>query len=90
MNLKQQYYANYRWFFILAAFLAPLNAADTLLKGWDHFLAQGFIYPVFLTVIFCLSLLAALTKREWFHAFYAIFFLFYLTAFIAVNLRLLA
>lgn len=73
-NLKQHFFANHRWFFLLAALLALLDAVDTLLKGWEHFLAQGIIYPVFLSTLVVLSLVAAFTRREAFHALFAIFF----------------
>ncbi len=33
LNFKSYYYANHRWFFALAALLAPIDAVDTLLKG---------------------------------------------------------
>lgn len=88
-DLKQHFFANHSWFFILAACLAPLDAVDTFLKGWDHFVAQGLIYPFFLTILFITSLIAAFTTREKYHAFFAVFFLFYLVAFIGINLRVL-
>jgi hypothetical protein len=33
--------------------------------------------------------LAAVTRRVWFHAFFAVFSLLYLLAFISINLRVL-
>ena len=33
-DFKQHFYSNHRWFFVLAALLPPLDAADTLLKGY--------------------------------------------------------
>lgn len=90
IDFKHHFYANHRWFFRLAAALPIVDALDTLLKGWDHFLAQGLIYPVTLSLLFVLSLVGAFTSRERFHAFYAVFFLIYILLFIGINLRTLA
>jgi len=89
-NLKLHFYANHRAFFALAALLAPIDAVDTLLKGWDHFLAQGPLYVLFLLVVLILSIIAARTRNESYHAFFSVFFLVYLVAFISINLRVLA
>lgn len=89
-DLKAHYYANHRWFFMLAALLPPLDALDTYLKGWDHFVAQGVIYPISMLLLFGLNLTAAFTRNERFHAFYAVFFMVYLLVFISINLRVIA
>jgi hypothetical protein len=88
-DLKQHFYGNHRWFFVLAAVLPPLDALDTLLKGVAHFTAQGPIYVITLVLIFGLSLVAASTTNERFHKFFAIFFLIYLSVFISINLNVL-
>jgi hypothetical protein len=88
-DLKQHFYANHRWFFLLAALLAPIDAIDTLLKGLAHFYAQGPLYVVTLLIVFVFSLIAAFTRRERFHKFFAVFFLIYILVFIGINLRLL-
>ena len=88
-DLKLHFYANHRWFFILAALLPPIDFLDTSLKGWAHLIAQGLIYPISLTVWFLLIIVAAVTRREWFHKFFAVFFLLYLLVFIGINLRVL-
>jgi len=88
-DLKQYFFHNRRWFFVLGALLAPLDAIDTALKGWDHLSAQGLLYPITITLLFSLNLIAALTAREGFHKFYALLFLGYLILFIAINLRML-
>jgi hypothetical protein len=88
-NFKQHFYANHRWFFVLAALLPPLDAVDTLLKGFAHFAAQGSIYPVTIVSIFALNLVAATTDDERFHKFFALFFLVYILIFIGINLRVL-
>lgn len=88
-DLKQHYYANHRWFFVLAALLPVVDAVDTLLKGWAHFSAQGPLYIVTLSLIFVLSVIGAATRRERFHGGFGLFFLVYMLAFISINLRVL-
>ena len=89
IDLKQHFYANRRWYFTLAALLAPIDAADTLLKGWDHFVAQGPVYLLTLSLVFVLSLIASFTRNEKYHSFFAVFFLLYILAFISINLLVL-
>jgi hypothetical protein len=89
-DLKLHYYQNHRSFFLLAALLFPVDAIDTLLKGWDHFLNQGTVYVLTLTLLCGLCLVAAITKNERYHAIFSVFFLFYLLVFITINLRVLA
>jgi hypothetical protein len=43
-----------------------------------------------IALIFALSLIAAWTKNEKYHKFFAVFFLFYLSVFISINLYVLA
>jgi hypothetical protein len=90
VDLKKHYYANHRWFFILAALLPPLDAVDTALKGREHFIAQGPVYVFTISIIFILCVIAALTRRERYHAAFSIFFLIYILAFISVNLLTIA
>lgn len=85
-DFKSHFYDNRRWFFALSALLAPLDAIDTLLKGVDHFQAQGIIYPITIALILVLSGAGALTKNEKYRKFFAVFFLVYLIGFITVNL----
>ena len=89
IDLRRHFYANRRWFFVLAALLAPIDALDTLLKGWDHFVAQGPIYLLTLSLVLVLSLIAAVTRGEKYHSFFAVFFFAYILAFISINLRVL-
>lgn len=89
INLKQHFYANHRGFFLLGALLAPLDMVDTLLKGWDHFAAQGPVYPASMVLVLVLNLIAAWTKNEKYHAFFAVFFAVWLLIFIGINLRVL-
>jgi hypothetical protein len=55
-----------------------------------HFQAQGPIYVVTLSLLFVLSVVAAITRNQRFHGTFSVFFLLYLLAFISVNLRVLA
>jgi hypothetical protein len=89
LDLKTHFYTNHRGFFVLAALLPPLDAVDTVLKGWAHFQAQGPLYVFTLLILFVLSVIGASTRREGFHKLYAVFFLVYILVFIGINLRLL-
>ncbi len=89
MDFKEHYFENHRAFFLLAAALPPLDAIDTLLKGYAHFVAQGTIYPVTLSLVFVLSIVAARTKNETYHKAFSVFFLVYILAFITINLNTL-
>jgi hypothetical protein len=88
-DFEQHFYANHRWFFALAALLAPLDGIDTYLKGFAHFTAQGAIYPITIVTLTALNLAAVFTKDERFHKFFSLFFLVYLLIFIGINLRVL-
>ena len=90
LNFKAHYYRNRIWFFSIAALLPPLDAADTLLKGYAHFQAQGPFYVIFLSIVFILTIFGAILQNERYHAFFSIFFLAYMLAFIGVNLNILA
>jgi hypothetical protein len=61
-----------------------------LLKGTEHFRAQGPLYVVFLAVVLVLMVIAARTRGAGSHALFAVFFLVYLIAFISINLCVLA
>jgi hypothetical protein len=88
-DAKKNFYYNTCWFFSVAALLPILDAADTLLKGYEHFQAQGVIYPIFLVILVILNIIGAITKNEKYHKFFAIFFLFYLIGYIFINLNTL-
>jgi hypothetical protein len=89
VDIKAHYFRNSRLFFALGALLAPIDVIDTLLKGWDHFLAQGLIYVVSMAVFVGLFVTATLIRNGRFHAFFAVFFLIYLLVFIGINLSVL-
>jgi hypothetical protein len=90
MNFKENFYEDNRWFFALAAILPPLDFFDTLLKGYAHLAAQGSIYIVTILLITILSIIAAITKNQKYHMFFAVFFLVYISFFISVNLNMFA
>ena len=90
IDYKQYFYGNHRWFFALATLLAPLDAVDTLLKGYEHFVAQGPIYVVTILLLFILNLIAVFTKNEKYHKFFSVFFLVYILFFISVNLSIIS
>jgi hypothetical protein len=89
IDLKIYFYDNAKWFFGLAALLPLLDAVDTRLKGWEHFVAQGPIYVITIVLIFILCVIGSRTKKEYYHIGFAIFFLVYILVFISINLPVL-
>jgi hypothetical protein len=75
VDYKTHYYANHRAFFIIFGLYGPVDVVDTLLKGVPHFLEQGPPYVVSTTVFIVGMTIAAITKNERYHQFYALFFL---------------
>ena len=89
-DLKAHFSDNHRWFFCLGALLPVVDAADTMLKGWEHFLAQGPLYMATGSIFFVLCLVAAAVKKEFIHAAFGILFLVYMLVFISINLKVLS
>jgi hypothetical protein len=89
-DMRNYFSENRRSFFLLAATLTPIDLVDTMLKGLAHFYAQGPYYIFTILLVFTLCMIGAFTKSEKYHKFFAIFFLMYILAFIAINLRMLA
>lgn len=89
-NMREHYYSSHRLFFVLAALIVVLDLVDTLLKGVEHFQAQGVQYAVTIGVLTVMCLAAAFTKDQRYHAFFAVFYLLVLFALIALNLSILA
>jgi hypothetical protein len=75
VDYKMHYYANHRAFFILFALFVPVDIVDTLLKGIPHFLEQGLRYDISATLQFVGLTIAAITRNERYHQFFAIYFL---------------
>jgi hypothetical protein len=90
LDLRDHFYKNRSWFFVLGSFLPPLDTIDTLLKGRQHFIDQGIIYPITILLLFILMVIAARTSSRRYHAFFAIFILLYILIFISINLRVLS
>lgn len=89
MNFKENYYDDHRWFFALAAVLPSLDFIDTTLKGVPHLIAQGPVYIITIILLTILTVVAAFTKNQTYHKFFAIFFLIYISIFIGINLNVL-
>ena len=75
LDYKAHYYANHRAFFILFSLFTAVDIFDTLLKGVPHFFALGAQYIVSSSLYFSGELIAAITRNERYHQFYAVFFL---------------
>ena len=75
IDYKKHYYANHRVFFILFALFTPIDIVDSLLKGIAHFFELGPRYLVSNVLYFTGMTLAAITRNERYHQFFAIFFL---------------
>jgi hypothetical protein len=75
INYKTHFYANHRAFFIIMALYGPVDLVDTLLKGVPHFLDLGPPYVISMTLFLAGVTMAAITRNERYHQFYAIFFL---------------
>lgn len=74
---RAYYYENHRDIFLLLSLIFPIDIIDTLLKGVAHFHDQGPAYFITMGLWFTLCLVAAFTKRERYHAFFAVIFMIY-------------
>lgn len=74
---RVHFYENHRDIFLLLSLIFPIDIVDTLLKGFAHFRDQGPAYFVTMSLWFTLCLVAAFTKRERYHAFFAVMFMIY-------------
>lgn len=88
-DFREHFYANHRWFFGIAALLAPIDLVDTALKGQAHLAAQGPLYLLTILLVTGLNITGAITRSERFHSYFSVFFLLYLLVFISMNLRVL-
>jgi hypothetical protein len=75
IDYKTHYYANHRAFFFLLSMFTLVDIFDTLLKGVPHFLQLGPQYFVSSSLYFVGEMIAAITRNERYHEFYAIFYL---------------
>lgn len=60
-----------KWFFGLLILIQLADVFDTVLKGWDHYQLYGLEYPVYVTIVIVLSMVAMYTRKAWFHALFA-------------------
>lgn len=72
---REYFYDNRRGFFVCIAAIWPLDAIDTLLKGKQHFIEQGFLYLPMLALWTTGSVIAATTTNERYHQIWSIVFL---------------
>lgn len=72
-DYRAHFYANHRGFFLIFGLFVPVDVVDTLLKGTAHFIAQGPQYIVSCILIFSLMMVAAITRNESYHRFFAIY-----------------
>ena len=75
INYKTHFYANHRAFFIILALYGPVDVVDSLLKGVHHFLELGPAYIISIALFLAGVTIAAITRNERYHQFYALFFL---------------
>jgi hypothetical protein len=75
VDYKKHYYANHRAFFIIFALFSPVDIVDSLLKGVPHFFALGPQYFASNALYFSGMVIAAITRSERYHQWYAIIFL---------------
>ena len=85
-NWETYFYENHRDIFLLYALIFPIDIVDTLLKGVAHFRAQGPIYVTVMGLWFVLCLIAAFTKRRFYHACFAVIFLICNLVFVGTTL----
>ena len=61
-----------RWFFGLLATAYVVDFGDTLLKGLEYFASLGLAYPVIMSSIIALCIVAVTTRNERFHGTFAV------------------
>ena len=80
-GFKDYFYSRRGWFFGLILVGQAVDVADTLLKGLDHFRSLGPTYPIAISILSLLLLIAMRTRNERFHGAFAIFAVLYLIAY---------
>lgn len=80
-GFKDYFYSRRAWFFGLVLLGQLVDIADTLLKGLAHFRSLGPGYPIGISVLSVLLLIAMRTRSERYHAAFAIFVVVYLVVF---------
>src|SRR4051794_30684556 len=80
-GFKAYFYSRRRWFFGLLLAGQAIDVVDTLLKGLDHFHSLGPAYPIGISILSILFLIAVRTRNERFHGAFATFSVLYLIAY---------
>ena len=71
------YYSRKKWIFGLMALLFVLDIGDTLIKGQAYYHSLGTEYPIRIAAHVVLCLIAAFTKKEWYHKLLVIVLILY-------------
>ena len=71
-SYKEHFYSNRKWFFNLLALSILIDYGDTALKGFDYFIDRGLSYHLAVITFILMSLIGARTKKEKYHAIFAI------------------
>jgi hypothetical protein len=80
------YYSRKAWFFAVGIAGVAIDVVDTLLKGFAHFQSLGILYPIAMSTLAILFLVAILTRNERYHGALAISSVFYLVIYPLTNL----
>jgi hypothetical protein len=75
IDYKTHFYSNHRAFFAILSMFTVVDIVDSLLKGIPHFLELGPRYIVSSSLYFVGQAIAAITRNERNHQFFAIFYL---------------
>jgi hypothetical protein len=87
-GFEDYFYSRRAWFFGLNLLYNGLDVADTLLKGWAHFVSLGWHYSVSITAWAILFVIAIFTRNRTFHAALAIAVLVNLTSIAVINFHI--
>ena len=80
-GFKDYFYSRRRWFFGLGLAGQAIDVVDTLSKGFAHFRSLGLTYPIGISGLSLLFLIAMRTRNERYHGALAIFSVLYLIAY---------
>ncbi|HJT80399.1 MAG TPA: hypothetical protein VJ719_04300 [Chthoniobacterales bacterium] len=83
---RDYYYRNRRGFFFVFGSIWPLDVVDTLLKGQQHFIAQGGMYLPTIVLWTLGNFAAGLTKNERYHKIWVVLFPVSQIAYVTVQL----
>lgn len=84
---REYFYSRKGWFFAVGLAGVAIDVMDTMLKGVAHFQSLGIIYPVAMSTLAVLLLIAILTRNERYHGALAIFSVIYLIVYPLTNFR---